>query len=411
MPGADGDEPRAAVGGANDRLRCTAMSNGFDDAVAKIRANSRPGALVWSIRSPSGDQAQFGSGEPAFEVVVRSEAGLAAVQSLNELAIAEAYMRDDLDFEGDFFRIMELRYLLQERNWAITAWAQVQPLLVGRNRLNPKWIAKHYDTKNVQTLALDRNFSVYTPGIYDGDDDTLEAGAERKLESAFSSLRLKAGDSLLDVGCGWGGFTRYCARRGVEVTGITLSRHQLEFTRARLAEDGLTATVEYQDFFTFAPGRRFDAISMMGVWEDLSDYDKTMKHLTRLLTPGGRVYSDFAATKQRFGIASTITKHVWPGLFRMVYMPQFTKAVADNYFEMVTLDNDRHNYHLWCAKVHERWLARHDDVLQVVDEATWRLHRLVQAGGVYCMGPHATDDTAYRVVLARRNPRVGEPSG
>jgi hypothetical protein len=95
----------------------------------------------------------------------------------------------------------------------------------------------------------------------------------------------------------------------------------------------------------------------------------------------------------------------------MVYMPQFTKAVADNYFEMVTLDNDRHNYHLWCAKVHERWLARHDDVLQVVDEATWRLHRLVQAGGVYCMGPHATDDTAYRVVLARRNPRVGEPSG
>ena len=41
-------------------------------------------------------------------------------------------------------------------------------------------------------------------------------------------------------------------------------------------------------------------------------------------------------------------------------------------------------------------------VLQIVDEATWRLHRLVQASGVHCMGPLATDDTAYRVVLARR---------
>jgi len=387
------------------------MPGGFDDVVARIRANARPGALAWAIRSPGGEVAHFGAGPPAFEVLVRSGAGLAAVQSLNELAIAEAYMRDDVDFEGDFFRIMELRYLLQERNWAITAWAQVQPLLVGRNRLNPKWIAKHYDTKNVQTLALDRNFFVYTPGIYDGDDDSLEAGAERKLEYAFSGLGLKAGDSLLDVGCGWGGFARYCARRGVEVTGITLSRHQLEFTRARLAEDGLTATVTYQDFFTFAPARRFDAISMMGVWEDLSDYDRTMRHLAGLLTPGGRVYSDFAATKQRFGIASTITKHVWPGLFRMVYMPQFTKAVADHEFEMLTLTNDRHNYHLWCRKVHERWVARHDEVLEVVDEATWRLHRLVQAGGVYCMGPHATDDTAYRVVLARRNPTLGVNPG
>ncbi len=383
------------------------MSDGFNDATAKIRANARPGALAWAIRGAGGESAQFGAGDPVFEVVVRSQAGLAAVQSLNELAIAEAYMRNDLDFEGDFLRIMELRYLLQDRHWTINAWARVQPLLVGRNRLNPKWIAKHYDTKNVQTLALDQNFSVYTPGLYDGDDDTLEAGAVRKLESAFSDLGLKAGDALLDVGCGWGGFTRYSARRGVEVTGITLSRHQLDFTRARLADDDLNATVEYQDFFTYAPGRRFDAISMMGVWEDLSDYDRTMRHLSGLLTPGGRIYSDFGATKERFGMASTITKHVWPGLFRMVYMPQFAKAVADHDFEMVTLSNDRHNYHLWCRKVHERWVARHDDVLEVVDEATWRLHRLVQAGGVYCMGPSTSDDTAYRVVLGRRTTAVG----
>lgn len=378
------------------------MPDTFGAAAAAIRARLRPGGIGWALRGPSGEVERMGSGEPRFGVVIRTDDGLAAVRSFSELAVAEAYMRDDIDFDGDFLQVMELRHLLEDRHWATTAWAQIQPLLVGRTRLNPGWIAKHYDTRNVQTLALDTGYSVYTPGIYDGDDDTLEAGAERKLERAFTGLGLKAGASLLEVGCGWGGFTRYCSRRGVSVTAITLSRHQLEFTRARLADDGLQASVDYQDFFTFAPGRRYDAISLMGVFEDLSDYDRSMKGLRRLLAPDGRVYADFAATKQRFGVASTITKHIWPGTFRMVYLPQFTKAVADNGFEIVTMDNDRHNYHLWCRKVHERWVARHDEALEVVDEATWRLHRLLQSGVAHAMGPTATDDTAYRVVLRSR---------
>jgi cyclopropane-fatty-acyl-phospholipid synthase len=380
------------------------MANAIGDVVATVRANARPGTPPWAIRGLDGEVVELGDGDPRFEVIVRNQSGMTALGSFNELAIAEAYMRDDIDVAGDFFQVMELRHLLQDRNWAIAAWAQVQPLLFGRNRLNPKWIAKHYDTKNVQVLALDRHFSVYTPGLYDGDDDTLEAGAERKLEYAFDGLGLKPGDSLLDVGCGWGGFLRYCARRGVEVTGITLSRDQLDFARARLDEDGLSGTVRYADFFTFAPGRRFDAVSMMGVLEDLSDYGKAMQHLSGLVAPRGRVYCDFASSRDRVGIASTVTKHIWPGPFRMVYMPEFTKALAAQGFEMVSLANDRHNYHLWTTKVHERWVARHDEVLEVVDEATWRLHRLLQAGTAHAMGPTTSDDTAYRVVLARRNP-------
>ena len=53
----------------------------------------------------------------ALTVLVRTDAGLHAVRSLNELALAEAYMNDDIDFEGDFLRVLELRYLLQDRNW------------------------------------------------------------------------------------------------------------------------------------------------------------------------------------------------------------------------------------------------------------------------------------------------------
>ena len=105
--------------------------------------------------------------------------------------------------------------------------------------MNPGWIAKHYDSHNMQLYALDEKYQVYTPGIYETEADTLEEGAERKLEYAFNSLVLRAGDSVLDVGCGWGGFLRYCAARGVDATGITLSRHQLAYARAQLAGEGL----------------------------------------------------------------------------------------------------------------------------------------------------------------------------
>ena len=133
----------------------------------------------------------------------------------------------------------------------------------------------------------------------------------------------------------------------------------------------------------------------------LDDYEAVMPRLKRWLSPGGRVYCDFASANRRYGIPSFITKHVWPGKFRMVYMPQFTRALADAGFEIVEMENDRHNYYLWTKAIHDRWVARHDEALGVVDEATWRLMRLLMAGTAYVMSPTIARDTAYRVVLGQ----------
>ena len=152
---------------------------------------------------------------------------------------------------------------------------------------------------------------------------------------------------------------------------------------------------------------------MMGVMEDLSDYNTVMQHLAGWLRPDAYVYCDFASANRRYGVPSFVTKYVWPGKFRMVYMPQFMKAVHDVGFDVVELHNDRHNYYLWTKAVHERWVARHDRALDVVDEPTWRVMRLLMAGTAQVMGPTSTKDTAYRVVLGWRNPsrRVAALSG
>jgi cyclopropane-fatty-acyl-phospholipid synthase len=351
------------------------------------------------VHMPGGSTIAVGDGAPEFDLHIRNTDGMRALRSASELRIADAYVRGDLDLEGDVVKAMWLRNSLSDRNWWLKLWRRLQPLLVGRERLNPDWIAKHYDSNNVQLLALDQDYYAYTPGIYLNDDETLEQSSLRKYEFAWDSLGLKAGQELLEIGCGWGGMTRYCASRGVRVTGITLSKDQLGFTRQVISRYGLDAEAHYQDFFTFQPGRRFDAISCMGVIEDLSDYARVMTRFSELLKPGGRAYLDYAAGKVPFGTSSFITKYVWPGTFRMVYVPELLTAIDRSRMQLVGLYNDRRNYYLWARNGQRRWVENRAKVIAQAGEEIFRLFNLLFMGTAGVMNDPAQTVSAYRMVL------------
>jgi cyclopropane-fatty-acyl-phospholipid synthase len=361
------------------------------------RADQLPCSVA--VHTTDGATVVLGKDVPAVDVFVHNKNGMRALASLNQLAITEAYMRQDIDIEGDLIRAMSFAELLNDKNFWIKTWRWLKPMLIGRVRCNPAWIQKHYDSNNIQLICSDREYNTYTPGIYDGDRDTLEEGAARKLGFAFESLNLKAGDRVLDIGCGWGGFLRYSARRNIRVTGITLSKDQLKYVRERIGEEGIDGEVLYQDFFTYEPSERFDGISMMGVIEDLSDYARVMKRLPRLLKPGGRVYLDFAAAKEPDSTASFITKYVWPGIFRMVYMPELLLAIVRSPFEIVGLYNDRLNYHLWAKKELARWIEQKSKVNEIAGEATWRMFAILIAATASIMDRPSHSHSAYRLVL------------
>jgi len=367
--------------------------------VTRLFASSRPFPCAFRVTTPERTMV-IGKGTPEFDVQIRNAAGMSALRSASELRIADAYVRGDIEIEGDAIKAMWIRDFLDDRNLWLKIWRRLQPLLVGREKLNPAWIAKHYDSKNIQLLALDRDYYAYTPGIYLTDDDTLEESSRRKYEFAWDSLGLKEGQELLEIGCGWGGMTRYCASRGVKVTGITLSKDQLGFTRGIIEKYGLkNAEAHYQDFFTFQPGRRFDAISCMGVIEDLSDYPRVMTRYAELLKPGARAYLDFAAGKVPFGTSSFITKYVWPGTFRMVYMPQLMEAIDQSQIQLVGVYNDRHNYHLWARNGHYRWVENREQVIAAAGEEIYRLFNLLFIGTAGVMNNPSQQVSAYRMVL------------
>jgi len=368
--------------------------------LTRLTAAGSPVAFL--LHTPEGETMRLGSGAPEFDLHIRRPAGLRALRSLNELRVAEAYIRGDIDIGGDFIAALSLREAFSDRNfWSfwIKAWRRLQPMIWGRERLNPSWIAKHYDLDNVQFFAAETKYRTYTPGIYASNEESLEAGAERKLGFAFRSLALKPGDAVLDVGCGWGGFLRFAAERAVQVTGITLSKDQHRFVERLIQEQSLGATVLHQDFFSLAPHQAYDAVVMMGVMEDLSDYRRVMRLLPRHLKPGARVYLDFATSRKPFDTSSFITRYVWPGTFRLVYMPELVAAVNDSPFEVVAIYSDRHNYYVGTKGLHDRWVQHKSEILERSSLELWRTLRLLYGGLASLMSSPSHSAGAYRMIL------------
>jgi cyclopropane-fatty-acyl-phospholipid synthase len=357
-------------------------------------------ALPFSVKFASGYRVEYGPVRPAFELEIVSPAGLRALLSLDELKVCEAYVGGDIDLKGDILQVAALRDHLDDQNFWVTLWRRLQPLLIGRLKAQQQWVQNHYDSDNIQLFFLDRDYNTYTPGVYEDEAETLEAASERKHRLAFEGLNLKAGDRILDVGFGWGSFLRYAARRGVHVTGVTLSRHQLKYVQEELiAKEGLRAELVYENFFSYQPKERFDAVVMLGVTEELADYEGIMQRLGRWVKKGGRVYLDFMAATQKFVFPAFISKYIYQGGTTRVYMPEFVEAVTKSPFELTAVYNDRRNYYLTTKKWVERYEQNREEIRARYGERVYRMFRLYLAGAAVGLDHPSHLATAYRVFL------------
>jgi cyclopropane-fatty-acyl-phospholipid synthase len=340
---------------------------------------------------------RFGDGAPAVRILVKNRQGLAALARMDELRICEAYMGGSLDVTGDMLAFAGMRGTLTDRHPLHALWQRLAPLLIGRVRSDRQVIAAHYEFDNDLYLTFMDPTRCYSQAVFERDDEPLEAAQRRKLDYAVDACGLKPGDRVLDVGGGWGAFTEHAGRRGIHVTSLTISQQSERFLSDLIDRLRLPCRVLNQNFLEHTAPEPYDGIVILGVMEHLPDYAAALRQCRRLLKPGGRVYLDASAFREKYEKATFISRYIYPGDHSFFCLPEFLGAAAGTPFEVLAVHNDRHSYYLTCKAWAENLEAARDEIIQRWGETLYRRFRLYLWGSAQAFLSRGLE--AYRVVL------------
>lgn len=358
-----------------------------------------------------------------------------------EVGLAEAYLRNDFDIEGDIEAAFEVGDFLLSR---LDDWKkrlklggllvrlpegsgrstmqcvarQLLPRMRGRphsTERDRRAVTFHYDVSNdFYQLWLDRRM-VYSCAYFKSPSDPLDIAQEQKLDYICLKLRLQAGQRLLDIGCGWGALVIRAAKHfGAHAEGITLSEPQAKWARSRIAEAGLEdkAKIELHDYREIAAKGRelYDAIVSVGMAEHVGS-ERLLDYFAaahRALKPGGvflnqAIGEDIIARpgkREGFG-GSFIEQYVFPD-GDVPPLPIMLRAAESSGFEIRDVENLREHYSLTLRHWLRRLEAHHDEALRFVDEATYRVWRLYIAGSAH--GFRSGHIAVYQTLLAKLGP-------
>jgi len=328
-----------------------------------LRRLERGGLLVGL---PDGRALEFGPGERTAVLRVHDWRVFAAIAAKGDIGFAEAYM-DGSWSTPDLAALLTLFAANRDaidhavRGGLVTgAWQRAKHLLNANTRRGSRRnIAAHYDLGNdFYALWLDPSLT-YSSALFAGDRSrTLEQAQQAKLRAALDRLALRPGQHVLEIGCGWGSLAEIAARDyGCRVTGITLSREQLQYAERRMARAGLADRVRFElrDYRDLS--ERYDHVVSIEMIEAVGEryWPAYFATIARALAPGGRAciqaitIDDRRFERYRAG-TDFIQQYIFPG--GMLPSPARLRAEAARQGLAVTAE---HAFGLDYAETLRRW--------------------------------------------------------
>ncbi len=261
---------------------------------------------------------------------------------------------------------------------AIQRYRAAMRLFIQRNTpaIAKKNAEAHYDIDGrIYDLFLDAD-KQYSCAYFEREGETLEEAQLAKKRHIAAKLDIKPGQSVLDIGCGWGGLGLYLAQSaGAKVTGVTLASEQLAIARQRAEKAGLAEQAKFEliDYRDIAS--RFDRIVSVGMFEHVGEphYDEFFKRVAELLKDDGvALLHTIGNTGVPVPTNAWVVKNIFPG----GYIPSLSEIVpAIERAGLMISDVEilRVHYAETLRHWRERFLARRDEAKAIMDERFCRM--------------------------------------
>lgn len=321
--------------------------------------------------------------------------------------LAESYLAGEIDVGGDLILLFDLVSYLQQlvssgkdrrRIWRqalrLPARAPVMSPAMhawkGKRSNTQESISHHYDLGNdFYCLWLDPEM-VYSCAYFRDPGQSLASAQHDKLDYICRKLRLAPGQTLLDIGCGWGALICWAGRNyNVRAHGITLSEQQYQYVVERLHKEGLKGrvTIELRDYRTLPDDAHYDRVVSIGMFEHVgvANFPIYFRTIRRVLKAGG-LFLNHGITNdtgwQDTPITRFTNRYVFPD-GELARISDVCNAMEQAGFEIIDLEGLRCHY----ALTLRRWLhaleAHRERLVKLVGEASYRVWRLYMAGAAW----------------------------
>jgi cyclopropane-fatty-acyl-phospholipid synthase len=333
-----------------------------------------------TLRTPEGERYNFGTSGPEADMTIRDWSAVSAIAAHGQVGFGEAYVQglwETSSVENLMAMALRNREHLQSYDAASPLagikFRLVDSLLRANSRTGSRRnIRSHYDVGNeFYQLWLDEGMT-YSSGIFQDGDNDLSRAQHRKNARALS--RLNDEESILEIGCGWGGFAEHASEDGRKVTGITISPSQHAWADSRLDGRADIRMCDYRDV-----SGRFDNIVSIEMIEAVGQryWPQYFSTLKRNLAPGGRILVQAITVRDDYfetyrTSSDYIRQYVFPGgmLLSDTMIAQQARQAGLQVNDSFNFGQD---YARTCRIWADRLMARKTKILdQGFDEAFFR---------------------------------------
>ena len=376
-----------------------------------------PVRLRWATGGARAEQApalDLGEFEqPAVELTVRHAAAVPMLLAPTLETLGEAYVEGLLDVSGSLEDVLAVAHRLAESadgdepGLLARAAQRIAHSHHHTRHSDREAIQYHYDVSNDFYAQWLDPAMVYSCAYFENGDETLEQAQQKKIDHILTKVRLQPGQTLLDIGCGWGALVMRAAQQfGARCVGITLSQHQHDLARERVRAAGLEDRVDIrlQDYRDVTG--HFDRITSVGMFEHvgLKHLNGYFRRIHDLLGPDGWALNhgitstDPGDGETRHGGGRFIDRYVFPD-GELPHIATVLRAMQQGGLETLDVESLRRHYARTLQCWSQAFEARSDVLRAMVDEKRWRIWRIYLAG---CQWAFEHDEISLYQVVCRR---------